>query len=95
MAFKRRRMGPAHRPMRTKRRRMFRRRATVTRSVFPKTHSFRRTCSTRAVTGDGVATTQYFGFNFALSDLPNAGEFSQLYDQYRFTGIKLKVGSLS
>ena len=30
-------------------------------------------------------------YTFALNDLPNAGEFAVLYDQYKITGIKLDI----
>jgi hypothetical protein len=58
-------------------------------------HSFKReyfvgTLST-SVTSAGVSTPIQAGFAFRLSDLPNVGEYSALFDQYKFTGIKFKV----
>jgi len=89
MAYKRKR--PAW-PRQRKRRNM---RTTMIRPVkssvvWSKVHSFKRNCTIRTITGDGVATTQFFGFNFKLGDLPGATDFTNLYDQYKFTGVKLR-----
>lgn len=36
------------------------------------------------------AGTTYYSFMFRLSDIPNYTEFTNLYDQYRITGVSVK-----
>lgn len=43
---------------------------------------------TTAATGIWYGT---WGFNFRLSDLPDSGEFQNLFDRYKITGVKIKV----
>lgn len=53
-------------------------------------HAFKR--SVLKATNISTNTTSgalLVAYSFALSDLPNSGEFTALYDQYKITGIKL------
>lgn len=55
-------------------------------------HAFKRHC----LKASNIATNTTSGgvnlaYTFALNDLPNSGEFTALYDQYKITGIKLDI----
>lgn len=78
------------RPMAKKRRVITRKarpvRGMLTRSV----HWFKRRATATTIAGDGVVNSQFRGFNFSLSTVINASEFSALFDQYKITGIALR-----
>lgn len=101
MAYKNRRNFRPRRRFNNKRR--FNKRQVVTRvnpmRVRPiknyikfNVHKYRRSClkasniSTNTTTGGLVVA-----YTFALTDLPNSGEYTALYDQYKITGIKLAI----
>ena len=57
-----------------------------------KIHRFTRTFNTDTaiILNSGAAAAGY-GFNFALDQLPNPSDFTQLYDQYRIKAIKWQL----
>lgn len=80
-----------------RRRRFWSRRSRVGRQGVPKIHYFKRTYTyTVDVTGNAnafipVLTASAGGYNrFRLSDCPNYGDFTDLYDSYKICGIKRK-----
>lgn len=54
-----------------------------------KPHFFKRSTGLFSITGDNVAPNQTGGRTFSLADLPNISDFTTLFDQYKFLGIKL------
>lgn len=82
------------------------RRNTIPRGLTQgKIYSFKRTCQMKAHYFDGVAWVQASGneitnnsaipyssgiFKFRLEDVPNATDFTQLYEQFKITGVKLR-----
>lgn len=86
-------------------RRMRRIRRSTKRLTQGKIYSFKRTCQMLPHYWDGSAWAQY-AFNeispsitypslsgiikFRLEDLPGATDFTQLYEQFKITGVKLK-----
>lgn len=52
-------------------------------------HYFRRMCYKSTLTPD-ISNVAKGGLSFLLGDVPNAGEFQNLFDQYRISGIKLQ-----
>lgn len=69
-----------------KKKTMYKRRNAITRQV----HWFKRRAGVSVILGNGVTNSQFLGYNFTLSSVINAGEFSALFDQYKITGISLK-----
>lgn len=87
MPLKRKATRPVWRRKKMARRAM---RPRVSRTVVNRqVHWFKRRSSVSVIVGNGVTNNQFFGFNFALSSLINAAEFSALFDQYKITGISL------
>lgn len=57
-------------------------------------HSFKRVVDLGSYTASASALTQTpisKSFSFALADLPNVAEYTGLFDQYKLTGISLKI----
>ena len=60
-------------------------------------HMFKRIVNlgtyTASITSGSVPTITPVskGFSFQLSDLPNVSEYTSLFDQYKITGIKLRI----
>lgn len=58
-------------------------------------HVFKRTAYLGTITASintlGVPTPIATSYSFALSQLPNVSEFSNLFDQYKITGAKLSL----
>lgn len=44
-----------------------------------------------SIAGDGITNIQYANFQFSLSQLPNATDFTNLFDQFKINRIKVKV----
>lgn len=80
--------GKGSKPVRL-RRRFQRLRARTGMTLTRQVHWFKRRGQATTIIGNGVANSQYYGFNFTLSSVINASEFSALFDQYRITGLKL------
>lgn len=58
-------------------------------------HTFKReyfagTFSTN-ITATGTSNALAQSFAFRLSDLPNVTEYASLFDQYKFTGVRVKI----
>lgn len=104
MVFPTRRFIRGRRSVNLSRRRPTYRRRTAMRSARPQrslaltryrranVHAFKRHC----LKGSNIATSTTSGgvniaYTFSLNDLPNSGEFTALYDQYKITGIKLDI----
>lgn len=80
----------------TVRRRRVKRVAKKTRFAIAKSinlrgdvHYFKRMCYKTTITPD-ISNVAKGGLAFSLGDLPGAGEFQNLFDQYRISGIKLQ-----
>lgn len=56
-------------------------------------HYFKRFCYKTTITGD-VSRTAKGAITFSLSDLPNLSEFSNLFDYYKLSGVKLRFTTL-
>lgn len=85
-------------------RRVRRLRRSSKRLTQGKVYSFKRTCQMLPHYWDGSAWSQYSAnvisnsvtaasisgiFKFRLEDMPNATDFTQLYEQFKITGVKL------
>lgn len=55
-----------------------------------KLYSFKRSVQTTVNIQDAAAPI-YTAYSYALNSVPNATEFSYLFDQYKITGIKVKL----
>jgi hypothetical protein len=53
------------------------------------THHFKRTFVAAQFTASGTGPN-FFGYSFALDDLPNYTEFTNLFDQYRINKVVVK-----
>lgn len=75
-------------------RRIYRRYKRYKKTADKKVYSFQRTIRKNDIVGpiDGALPEErtYGNIQFYLSDLPNYGEFQNLYDQYKITGVKIK-----
>lgn len=60
------------------------------RSMNRQVHWFKRRMGASLITGDGIQNARFAGYNFTLSSVIGAGEFSALFDQYKITGISLE-----
>lgn len=85
----------------SRRKRSLRKRRTMTGRAYRKPVGFllKRTCALAPVVSGGVYSSniiqdrdiyQYGYFNFSLSDLPNNGEVTAMFNRYKLTGVKLK-----
>lgn len=78
-------------PRRVRMRRVMRGR--IGRRMPPRVHRFKRMCKldniSASITGAGVGTGISLAYQFTLDSLPNYTEFTNLYDLYKITGIKL------
>lgn len=58
-------------------------------------HMFKRIVSLGTYTASntplGGSSAVQKGFSFQLSDLPNVSEYSSLFDQFKITGVKLRI----
>lgn len=88
-------------PKRSYRKRTNRRKSTYRKRGSRRTGGIliKRTCALAPVVAAGVftsnqlqdSTANQFGyFNFSLSDLPNNGEITAMFNQYKITGVKLR-----
>lgn len=73
---------------RTYKRRRYVRKSRIPRKMSSNIYSFKRNVNLGAITTTGAAT-EFGSFNFKLSDLPNYAEFSNLYDMYKLTFVKI------
>lgn len=74
-----------------RRRRPVKRRTAIAKKVNVKsdTHYFKRNCYKATIAGD-VSRTAKGAFTFQLNDLPGSADFTQLFDYYKLTGVKLR-----
>lgn len=62
------------------------------RNVWPVVHRFRRQHQLGDIFGTTTSGQQVgFGLTFQVSDVVNASEFTALYDQFKLTGVKLRM----
>lgn len=62
------------------------------RNVWPVVHRFRRQHQLSDISGTTTSGQQIgFGLTFQVSDVVNASEFTALYDQFKLTGVKLRM----
>lgn len=85
-----------------RKKRSYRKRRTMTGRVYRKPQSYfiKRTCALAANVETGVAADNVIWnqasrsrgyFNFSLSDLPNNGEITAMFNRYKLTGVQLKL----
>jgi len=81
---------PAYKPRRYKQRARAMRSARVNRMI----HSFKRMVSLGTYTATATSVTDTpvaKAFSFQLTDLPNVTEYSSLFDQYKISGVQLRI----
>lgn len=62
------------------------------RNTWPVVHRFRRQHQLTDIDGTNTSGQQIgFGLTFQVSDVINASEFSNLYDQFKLTGVKMRM----
>lgn len=85
---------PVRRPQRKRVKVMGGRKRTVNK-VRRQVHMFKRTAYLGTVTASisalGVATPVANAYSFQLNQLPSVGDFGNLFDQYKITGVKLTL----
>lgn len=79
----------AYRKKRTVRRRRGVRRMRLTRTI-PVVHRFKETCELTQWSCS-AGSTQFGIQSYKLNDLFNAGQFKNLFDLYKITGVKLTI----
>lgn len=89
MPLVKRKFAPRRRLIR-KRTMMPRRRLAIRRPITP-VHSFKRTWYSENYFSTGTTGSTLAGLSFNLNQMPNATEFSNLYDAYRINRIVVKI----
>lgn len=91
MPLYRRRKPMSKRPVRKYRRRTAPKKTRMARAVNVKndTYFFKRMAYKTTITGD-VTRTAKGSMTFQLADLPGNADFTNLFDYYKITGVKLK-----
>lgn len=72
-----------------RRNRMFMRKPA--RGVAQPVQKFKRSVYLKAAYTSSTLADSNFGKQFVLNDVPNVGEFTSLYDQYRILAVKVKL----
>lgn len=89
MAFRRRYV--SKKKKRATKKRFYKRRRVINPNLKRDIYYFKRYISNpETITGNAVHAPYLAGYSFNLGQLPNVGEFTALFDQYRITYIQVK-----